>query len=247
MAFDNIKPNYFYLEFQESGTNGTTAYYRRVYTPEKTYTERAHNFNGSDKNRLGDYVKDVDYHNLGVCPVCVFTNLPFTYENFYQTNNLIQFNLTSLNNFTNQFFKFNFQNDSAYTEELQNVINHLIIVLCKEAEYGRTRVVKNGVNQEEVQTEEGMRQNMSASDFIQNTRYNNQDIKIIQNSNKLAEIQNAIDTEIEHYFNNSGYAFYKMNGGNQKSAGEVQVIMFLTILTNRVKAKLLSSSIKDMI
>jgi hypothetical protein len=118
-------------------SDNNTIVVRRVYTREKTTTEAVDSKSLTKVKTLNneikindDYkIKAVDNHNLGVCPIVIFYNLPFTVERTVNSNPLIRFTNNSLNNFSYDFLKFNFQYDSAFCDNLAQLINQMYVTM----------------------------------------------------------------------------------------------------------------------
>lgn len=258
-AFDGDEPKIAVCDWNYTTSDGNSIAIRRVYTPTKTTTEAI------DKNRLtklravnneikinDDYkLLENDFHNLGVCPIVIFYNLPYTQERNINNTGLIRFDLTSLNNWSYDFLKFNFQHDSAYCDNIAKLINLGYINYYKESIYARTRIIKNGVNMPNLEGEgeylDRFRTQLQNSDFIINLEGNSEEFQIKQNTNKLSDILATISDLWRDFFWQSGYVFINDLGGAQKSSGEINMILHQTTQTNKIKRRNIEKCVKSLL
>jgi hypothetical protein len=203
-AFDSINPNIAVCDVNYATAGGGSITVRRIYTTEETITE---GFNEMTMEKIKLHGKELklsddlkikahDRHNLGVCPIVIFYNLPYTQERQAQTSKLISFGNTALNNFSYDFLKFNFQKDSAYCEDLATLINQAYITMYKKMIYCRPRVIYTGANAAEFYGNGGtnaLKAQLQDSDFIINIENNAEQLQVINQDTKLTDIQESID------------------------------------------------------
>jgi hypothetical protein len=232
----------------------------RYYTPEKVFSKVLDSDGKEVRTTNGVYVisKDIQIqkeyiHNLGICPIVLSYNYPFKTE-FYQVPNVvIQFSGKSDNSYSHSLFKYFFQSDTTYAQDIEDLINSTYQTYLDESIKSETTLVLGGGSGNEFLSgdnsnmDERHRNAYLNSGYIVNINGRNIDISKTNNPNKLNEILASCEILEEKYFNRCGLSFPSITGGNNKHGDEIATTMQLSIQTHKVKRHNIEKIVKEMI
>lgn len=233
----------------------------RIYTEDKIISKVYNAEDVSEVECAGDtyqlskdcIIQKEYIHNLGFIPMTIFYNLPYRQTQYNPQNILIRLNGSQDTSYSNTLFKFFFQNDGAYVEELCAKIDKAYDSLFSEMIKSETMMVISGGNKRNIFDENAdmidtdKREAFKKTGFLMNVDDRNVKVDFKNNTNKLNEIYALIESLIEDYFNKCGLSLPKPSGGNNKHTAEIKTLMLQTLETHKTKRECLEMCAMEMI